>query len=108
MRKTPILFVGGLSGRVFVATKYHREKGCFVADEKFDVTDNFHEIAAEINPDESWDLAAIAKAVDDEAANHPCRDFCTDGCNCGYRAGMKLGADVALAALLNSKKEGKE
>ena len=48
-KNPPLLFEGGLSKRVFVATRYRvrdAEKGLIEAQEKFDVTDQFEEIAA--------------------------------------------------------------
>lgn len=51
MKQTPMLFVGGLSKRVFLATRWHTEGGSLVADEKHDVTDQFVTVALELNED---------------------------------------------------------
>lgn len=48
MSEQPVLFQGGLSGRVFVATKWHWDSdGRQIADEKFDVTESFEDVANE-------------------------------------------------------------
>jgi hypothetical protein len=48
----PRLFVGGLSKRVFLATRWHTEGEMVVADEKVDITDQFVAVALEL--DEDW------------------------------------------------------
>lgn len=59
-RTEPRLFRGGLSGRVFVATRWHFEpSGVMVADEKFDVTDQFVAVAHEFD-DDWWNAQSEA------------------------------------------------
>lgn len=52
MKQAPRLFVGGLSKRVFLATRWHIEGDRLVADEKHDITDQFVAVAFEL--DEDW------------------------------------------------------
>lgn len=35
----PHIYTGPLSGRVYVAVRYHKERDLFVSDEKYDITD---------------------------------------------------------------------
>jgi len=46
----PQLYVGMFSATVYCATRFHRDKksGCMVADERFDVTENFDAVAKEL------------------------------------------------------------
>lgn len=53
MKQTPRLFVGGLSKRVFLATRWHTEGDVMVADEKHDVTDEFVAVWREL-PEDWW------------------------------------------------------
>jgi hypothetical protein len=47
-KQPPRLFVGGLSGRIFVATRYRLAAGGgFIVDTKYDVTEDFEYIEAE-------------------------------------------------------------
>lgn len=48
----PKLFVGELSQRVFLATKWHQKGRVFVVDEKVDVTEQFVAVALQL--DEDW------------------------------------------------------
>lgn len=47
IRDEPMLYRGGLSGRVFVATSWTKMNGRFEALRKFDVTDQFNELAGD-------------------------------------------------------------
>lgn len=49
MKQRPRLLRGGLSGRVYVVTKYTESDGQIVAKEKFDVTDDFRELVDELD-----------------------------------------------------------
>lgn len=47
-QKPPRLFVGGLTGRIYVATSYTEDhNGNVIANKKFDVTEDFKRIEAE-------------------------------------------------------------
>lgn len=67
MAQTPLLYVGGLSGRVFVATRY-RQQGHVDVREKFDVTDQFQSIATELGWTEP-DNAAKTTTTETETTN---------------------------------------
>ena len=48
MTQKPRLFQGGLTGRIYVTTRYRElDTGVIVSDEKFDVTADFKRIEAE-------------------------------------------------------------
>jgi hypothetical protein len=49
-KNPPLIFVGGLSNRIFCATRYTRDAdGKFTAHEKFDVTDQVGAALAELD-----------------------------------------------------------
>lgn len=52
-RKDPILTRGGLTGRIYIVTSYtEKAGGMIVASRKYDVTERFAELAAEIAAEE--------------------------------------------------------
>ena len=51
MKQRPMLYVGELSQRVFLATRWTRTGGAFEALEKHDVTDQFVAVARELSAD---------------------------------------------------------
>jgi hypothetical protein len=53
VRERPFLYIGGLSDRVFLATRYTRHRdGAFEVLEEFDITDQFVDVALTL--DEDW------------------------------------------------------
>lgn len=60
-KQTPMLYVGGLSKRVFIATRWRIDPttGAHEALEKFDITDNFVGVAHELGED-WWEAKADA------------------------------------------------
>jgi hypothetical protein len=65
MSQLPVLYVGGLSGRVFLTTRYHQAKdGTVSALDKFDVTSEFEKVAVELG----WTPPKASQSGEREAA----------------------------------------
>lgn len=76
MRQRPRLLEGGLSGAIYVVTRYKDlGEGRWEASEKFDVTDDFRALAAEV-----WASGYGAGRYDGERANPPASNpYMADG-----------------------------
>lgn len=59
MKQEPMLYVGELSSRVLLATRYLRDGDYIEALEKYDVTDQFVRVAFELGED-WWNAKAEA------------------------------------------------